>query len=347
VSLPTPIRLAVIGAGHLGRIHARLASSLAGARLVGVADVSERARAEVAAELEVPTVDDYRKLIGGIDAAILATPTSTHCPIGCELLEAGVPLFIEKPLASCVVEAEWLVQLAHDRGLVLQVGHVERFNPAFEAARAKLDDVKYVSAERLSEYPARGTDVGVVLDLMIHDLDIVQSVVSAPVRRVEALGVAVVGPHEDLATARLEFANGCIANLTASRVSYVSRRVMHLFTPAGHVALDFAARHGKSVSFNEALPDVYPARRESVSRHLSPQPLTVSESNAIAAEQREFVASVRGEGRPRVPGTAGLETIAVAERILDSIARHQWDGHDSGRIGPNAIPAELKRLSAA
>lgn len=336
----TPLRLAVIGAGHLGRIHARLARDLDGTELVGVADVSPRARADIIAEHGVPAVEDYHDLLGRIDAAIIATPTCTHCGIGSELLRAGVPLFIEKPLAPSLNEAEQLVQLAAKRGLVLQVGHVERFNPALEAAWPLLHDVKFITAERLSGYPARSTDVGVVLDLMIHDLDIAQAVVAAPVRRVDALGVAVVGPHEDIATARIEFENGCVANLTASRVSYVRRRLMHLFSPAGHVALDLAARQASAVALRRPPVPIGQGEGDVLAGYLSHEEVDVEERNAIAEEQREFVASVRGDAQPRVSGAAGRDAMALAERVLDSIARHQWDGHDLGRVGPHAVPSD-------
>jgi predicted dehydrogenase len=343
----TPLRLAVIGAGHLGRIHARLASSLEGAKLVAVADVSERARNEVAAETGTSAVADFRELVGHIDAAIIATPTSTHAAIGLELLEAGIPVLIEKPLTSNLAEADRLVRLAQSRNVVLQVGHVERFNPAFTAARPLLDGVRYISGERLSGYPARSTDIGVVLDLMIHDLDIVLSAVASSVRRVDALGAAVIGPREDLATARIEFANGCVANLTASRVSYVTRRAMQFYSPAGYVAIDFASRTATAVTLPEAQHGVGPREGDVMAEYLKRRELVAADCNQIADEQREFVASIRGGASPRVPGTAGRDAVALAERVLDSIARHQWDGHDRGRMGPHALPGNSLRRSAA
>jgi predicted dehydrogenase len=311
---------------------------------VAIADVADSARSAVAADVGVPGVRDYTTLIGTIDAAILATPTSTHCDIASVLLEAGVPLFVEKPLARTTEEADRLVRLAESRGLVLQVGHVERFNPALEAARPLLEDVKFISAERLSGYPARSLDVGVVLDLMIHDLDIVQTVASARVRRVDALGAAVVGPHEDVATARIEFENGCVANLTASRVSHEARRKMHFFAPTGHVAVDFAARRATASAFRGAAKA---GSADMLAATLPVADLDVGECNPIADEQREFVASVAGELRPRVPGQAGRDAIALAERVLHAIEAHEWDGHPRGRIGPHALPASAILRPAA
>jgi predicted dehydrogenase len=351
-----PLRLAVIGAGHLGRIHARLARSLEGAELVAVADTSKRAREEVAAEMGVRVVEDFHHLIGGIDAAIVATPTSTHGEVGCRLLDAGIPLFVEKPLAGSITVADELVRRAQSRGLVLQVGHVERFNPAFTAASPLLCDVRYISAERLSGYPARSTDVGVVLDLMIHDLDIAQSVAAAPVRGIDAYGAVVIGPHEDVATARLEFENGCIASLTASRVSYVSRRLMHLFTPAGYIAVDFASRESTAItlvgangSTSEAASVAGSGKGEAAggaasAGYLRRQDFHVAACNPIADEQAEFVASVSGTARPRVPGTAGRDAVALAERVLESMARQKWDGHELARIQPPSFPADSALL---
>jgi predicted dehydrogenase len=227
------------------------------------------------------------------------------------------------------------------------VGHVERFNPAFTAARPLLNDVKYISAERLSGHPARSTDIGVVLDLMIHDLDIVQSVVASTVRRIDALGAAPIGPHEDLATARIEFESGCVANLTASRVSYVARRAMQFFMPTGHVTLDFASRTATAVAFHAVRGDSGPCDADIMAAHLTRQVLDAGDSNQIAEEQREFVLSIRGQKSPRVPGTAGRDAIELAGRVLDSIARHEWDGHHRGRIGPHALPAGSILRSAA
>jgi predicted dehydrogenase len=214
------LRVGVVGAGHLGTIHARLVRTIDDVQLVGIADPDAAARERIAAEIETDVCADHRQLIGRIDAAILAAPTDHHYWIGMELAEAGIHLLVEKPLALTVAEADALVRATRSRNLILQVGHVERFNPAFTAAAARLQRPRFIDAVRASGYTGRSTDVGVVLDLMIHDIDLVLSLVPSEVVEVEAVGTAVLGPHEDLAHARLRFANGCLANLSASRVSY-------------------------------------------------------------------------------------------------------------------------------
>ncbi len=204
----TPLRVAVIGAGHLGRIHARIAAGLDDIELVAVADPVAACRDAAAAESKTESVADYRELIGEIDAAIVATPTNTHHTVGIELLSSGIPLLIEKPLANHTAAADDLVNLARKQGLVLQVGHVERFNPALAWAASEVHDPKYIEATRTSGYSFRSTDIGVVLDVMIHDLDIVLALAGSTVTNVEALGISVLGGHEDMATARLTFASG-------------------------------------------------------------------------------------------------------------------------------------------
>jgi len=213
------LRLAVIGAGRLGGFHAQKAAANPDVELVAVVDPVPAARNRVAAECHTRALADYRGLVGAIDAAIVAAPTRLHHRIGMDLAGEGVHLLVEKPLCSRLAEAEELVERAEKQGVVLQVGHVERFNPAFAAAAPYLVEPKYIEAVRASGFTFRSTDVGVVLDLMIHDIDLVLSLVGSPVQRVEAMGVSVLGGHEDAANARIQFASGCVATLSASRVS--------------------------------------------------------------------------------------------------------------------------------
>ncbi|MEK6235543.1 MAG: Gfo/Idh/MocA family oxidoreductase, partial [Planctomycetales bacterium] len=200
-----PLRMGVIGTGHLGKFHARILSQTPGVELVGVADASAEAAEKVAAEHGVEAFSDWESLAARVDAAVLAVPTTLHHQLGAPLLENGIHLLIEKPLAATSKDALALADLAEQRGLVLAVGHVERFNPAWTALQGQLSDPKYVEANRLSGYTFRSTDVGVVLDLMIHDLDLLLSLVGRPVREVEALGVSLFGKHEDAANARITF----------------------------------------------------------------------------------------------------------------------------------------------
>jgi predicted dehydrogenase len=346
-----PLRLAVIGAGHLGRIHARLAAAAPEIELVAVADPVEASRDSVAQEAKTQAVADYRTLIGQIDSAIVASPTSTHHAIGTELLNAGVPLLIEKPLATNATEAGDLATLARKKGLVLQVGHVERFNSALHAVSADVRDPKYIEATRTSGYTFRSTDIGVVLDMMIHDLDIVLSLANSTVEDVQALGVSVLGGHEDMATARLTFANGCVANLSASRVSFQQQRTMTVFTSRGHASINFATHEATIVKPREdvlrrefRVEQLSSSDRAYWKEHLFDQLLVRTQCNtqpvnAIQEEQRDFVESIRERRSPRVDGAAGYNAVAVAEMILERIAEHAWDGTSSGRRGPFAMPA--------
>jgi predicted dehydrogenase len=346
-----PLRVAVVGAGHLGRIHARLAAAQPEIELVAVADPVEAARDSVAQEAKTAAVADYRTLIGQIDAAIVASPTSTHHAIGIELLSGGVPLLIEKPLAPTATHAEDLAALARKKGLVLQVGHVERFNAALNAVAADVRDPKYIDATRTSGYTFRSTDIGVVLDVMIHDIDIVLSLAKSAVEDVQALGVSVLGGHEDMATARLTFASGCIAQLSASRVSFQQKRAMTVFTSRGSASINFATHEATVVRPREdvlrrefRVDRLSPNERSYWKEHLFDELLVHSRcdsppNNAIQEEQRDFVTAIREGRAPRVDGTAGCNAVAVAEMILERIEEHSWDGAPSGRRGPFAMPA--------
>jgi len=346
-----PLRVAVIGAGHLGRIHARIAAALDEIELVAVVDSAESARSSVAQEARTRGVADYRELIGEIEAAIVSTPTRTHHAIAMDLLAGGVPLLVEKPLAATAGEANDLVTLARKKGLVLQVGHVERFNPALTAVSADVRDPKFIDATRTSGYTFRSTDIGVVLDVMIHDLDIVLSLARSTVEEVQALGVSVLGGHEDLASARLRFASGCVAQLSASRVSFHQQRTMSIFTARGSASLNFATHEATVVKpRDEVLRREFRVERLSAEdrgywkEHLFDELLVRTEHqapavNAIQEEQRDFVAAVRTGRAPRVDGAAGRDAVAVAEMILERIEEHAWDGTSAGRQGPFAMPA--------
>ena len=340
------LRIAVIGIGHLGKIHARLLRGVERAELAGIVDPLEAARAAVAEELQVPSFVDHRALAGQIDAAIIATPTRFHHAVALELLERGIHVLIEKPITPSVADAQELVELAQRRSLVLQVGHVERFNPAFIAAQPHLADPKYIEVFRNAPYTCRSVDVGVVLDLMIHDLDLILAITGSEIISVEALGSAVIGPNEDWAQARLTFQNGCVANLTASRVSPVAQRSLAAHWQGGSANIDFAARKASVIShapMEKETIDVLKASPAEQARikerlfqdYLPLRELPVEESNAILEEQRDFVASIRDSRQPQVSGEDGLRALDAAERILASIAAHRWDGASSGRIGPH------------
>jgi predicted dehydrogenase len=335
----------------LGRIHARIAAALDEIELVAVVDPVEPARNSVALEAKTRAVDDYRKLIGGVDAAIVATPTASHHAIGMELLNCGLPLLIEKPLAPTTAQANELVAAARKKNVVLQVGHVERFNPALTAVAADVRDPKYIEATRTSGYTFRSTDIGVVLDVMIHDLDVVLSLTQSSVTDVQAIGISVLGGHEDLAAARLSFASGCVAQLSASRVSFQQRRTMSIFTSRGSASINFATHEATVVRPREdVLRREFRIERLSASEraywkeHLFDELLVRKQYelpavNAIQEEQRDFVRAIREGQAPRVDGAAGRDAVAVAELILERIEEHAWDGTPVGRHGPFAMPA--------
>jgi predicted dehydrogenase len=340
------IRVAVIGVGHLGQIHARLLRQVPGAELVGIVDPSEAARRAVGAELGMAAFADHSPLIGKIDAAIIATPSRLHHGVAIDLLRHGVHVFVEKPITLNVGDADELIKEASARRLILQVGHVERFNPAFVATAPHLTDAKYIDAVRSGPFTCRSTDIGVVLDLMIHDIDIVLSLVDDELVSVQALGAAVIGPNEDWAQARLTFAGGCVANLFASRVAWQAQRSMHILSGSGAAQIDFAARSAKLMRIGEPIQEGHldvnhlnPSARTHLKEHLFQEylPLTdlpVADSNPLLEEQREFVAAVRDEAEVRVSGTDGRRALDVAERVLATIAAHRWEGTATGAVGP-------------
>ena len=345
------LRIAVIGAGHLGRFHARLAAENPEFELVAVCDPQAEAGQHLAEEVGTRAVSDYTEITGQIDAAIVASPTFTHRDIGMELLSQGKSVLIEKPIAPTAAEAKDLVELADQRGVVLQIGHVERFNPAFTGVETKLRDPKFIEATRLSGYSFRSTDIGVVLDLMIHDLDLVLSLVRSPVVSVEALGISVLGDHEDIANARLHFANGCVAQLTASRVSYEMRRQMQVATTRAFASLDFSTGTTTLVEPREDILRRQLTAQELVnqgagywkdrlfSEVLCTNKIESPAINAIDEEQREFASAIRHGTPVRASGHEAFAAVTVAEQILVQIEEHAWDGHPAGRCGAFAMPA--------
>jgi predicted dehydrogenase len=347
------LRFGVIGAGRLGTIHTRLLRSIDDVHLVGVADPSLSARQRLADEFQVPTFEDHRKLAEGIDAAIIATTTEHHYWIGMELAEAGIHLLIEKPITSTVAEADALIRATASRNLVLQVGHVERFNPAFTAAAAQLRQPWYIEAVRASGYTCRSVDVGVVLDLMIHDIDLILSLVGSEVVDVDAIGMAVLGPHEDMAHAHLRFANGCIANINASRTSFQPQRTMQLFAEDVYAGIDFAAGSTKIVRPSSRVRDGQinvmslsaeekRLLQENLFTDVLPlETLQLEKRNAILDEQHDFVISIRTGQCPQVTGQHGRDALAVAERISQQIDQKQ-----SMVKKPSLVPAPQWELAA-
>ncbi len=345
-----PLKGAVVGAGHLGRIHAQKLAGMDGVSLVGVADPIESNREAVAQAHGVRAFSDHRQLGRGVDAAVVATPTRWHHAVALDLLNDGVHLLVEKPLAPTEAECAELVDTARRRALVLQVGHVERLNPALDAVLPFVRFPKYIEAVRRGGFTFRSTDIGAVLDLMIHDIDVILALVQSPLRRVEALGLSLLGRHEDVVNARLSFANGCIASLSASRVSHTAARTMNIWSRRGFAAVDFAARTATLIHPSETLlrreldveklsSDEKQRLKDSLlTEHLPVEKLAVEPCDAITAELLDFTDSIRTGRVPRVTGEQGRDAVAVAEQVLAAMAAHAWDGNADGPVGPLALP---------
>ncbi len=341
--------MAVVGVGRLGGFHAQKLARFPGVELVAVVDPVPSCRSRLAAQCGTQALADHRPLLGQIDAAVVAAPTQHHHTIASELLNWGVHLLVEKPLCATSAQADELVKAARRNGAVLQVGHVERFNPALTAALPHVAGPKYIEAVRAGGFTFRSTDIGVVLDLMIHDLDLVLCLVRSPVRKIEALGLSVLGGHEDVANARVEFECGCVAALSASRVSHEPARRVHIWSAGGFAAIDLAARKTTLIHPSEALlkreldvaalaADESQDKEKFLQAHLRREVTQFDACDALALELEDFVQSIRTQRAPRVTGEDGRDAVALAERILRKIHTHAWDDQPDGPVGPMALP---------
>lgn len=328
------LRMAVIGVGALGRHHARILAQLPEVKLVAVVDPNEGQGRKVAESAGTQWVADHRSLIDEIDAVTIAVPTGFHFAVATDFLENGIHTLVEKPLAADLTEATQLVRIAEQTGAILQVGHVERFNPAFQAAAKLCNQPKYIRTERLSPFSFRSTDIGVVHDMMIHDLDLVQALVASPVRRVEAFGMTLMGPYEDAVQARLTFENGCVADLSASRIHPTTRRATSIWTNSRCIHVDYATRevtsyspsvrllHGTSPVERARQPgvDIEKLKQEVFGSLIEVNQQSASSQDALTAELSEFVDCVRFGIHPTVTGAVALESLTIAERILGALA---------------------------
>jgi len=305
------LRIAVIGVGHLGKHHARILSALPGAELVAVVDTNRPRAEEIAAANGTHAAFDYRDVIGRVDAVTLAVPTELHHELALPLLAAGIHVLVEKPMARSTDAADAMIDAAADAGLVLAVGHTERFNPALVAARPFLTDPRFIEVHRLGTFPERSLDIDVVFDLMIHDLDVVLSIVNSDVASLEAVGVPVITNRVDIANVRLRFANSCIANLTASRISRERVRKIRFFQPSSYVSIDYAAQK---------------VERWSLEGGAGPAPsiqggeMPVSAVEPLQLELADFVDAIASRRAPRVTGEAGRRALALASEIADKMA---------------------------
>ncbi|MBU1871755.1 MAG: Gfo/Idh/MocA family oxidoreductase [Candidatus Omnitrophica bacterium] len=303
------IKVAVIGVGHLGSIHARIYRHMPEAKLVAISDINHSRLKEASRQLGVPGFADYKQLFGKIDAVSIATPTRLHYKVGRDCLREKISALIEKPFTSNLTQADELIKLAKKNKLTLQVGHIERFNSAFVATRKLIKNPRFIECHRLSPFPYRSLDVGVVLDLMIHDIDIVLGLVKSKIRKIDAVGINVLTPFEDIASARLEFSNGCVCNLTSSRISDDVMRKIRIFLADSYISLDYK---------NE---DAFVYKRNK--RGISKKPLPIEREPSLRKELADFLKCVKNKSKPIVCGEAARQALAVAIEINNKIWRRK------------------------
>jgi predicted dehydrogenase len=306
------IRAAVVGVGYLGRFHAQKYAQLPECSLVGVVDSEPAAATRVAAELQVPAFGDYRVLLGKVDAVSVVTPTPTHYDIARAFLESGAHVLVEKPITETTEQAERLIGTARQCGRVLQVGHLERFNPAILAAESLLTRPRFMECHRLAPFRERGTEVNVVLDLMIHDIDLVQMIVGSPVASLEAIGTPVFSSAIDIANARLRFDSGCVANVTASRVSLKTERKLRVFRDDAYLSIDLQQK-----ILTVIRKRVPPASEGQLPVEIQEQ--SFDQGDALLAEIGSFIAALRGERRVLVSGEDGLRALRTAIAITERV----------------------------
>jgi predicted dehydrogenase len=306
------IRAAVVGVGYLGRFHAQKYAALPEAELIGVADTDAAACARVAQELGVRGCGDYRELLGQVDAVSVVTPTAAHAPIATAFLEAGAHVLVEKPITVGVAEAEALIRRARERGRILQVGHLERFNPVVLGAEPYLRAPRFIECHRLAPFRERGTDVDVVLDLMIHDIDLLQSIVGSDIVALDAVGTPVFSRETDIANARIRFASGCVANATASRVSLKTERKLRIFQDDAYLSLDLQQKILTVIRKREM-----PAGEAQLPVSIDEQ--SFEQGDALLAEIQAFLRAVRGTGPVAVTGEDGLRALRTAIAITEAL----------------------------
>ena len=322
------LKIGLFGTGHLGKIHLQQWLEIAGVQVVGFYEPDDVQAATAIAAYQVPRYTNAAKLIAACDALDVVTSTTAHYEIAKQVLLAGKHLFIEKPLAQSVAEARELVALVAAAGVKCQVGHVERYNPAFLSLAARKVQPLFIEAHRLAQFNPRGTDVSVVLDLMIHDIDIVLHLVKSPVKRVSASGVGVVSETADITNARIEFENGCVANLTASRISLKKMRKMRLFQRDAYIGIDFLEKKTEVVQLKESdaavgMMDFPITLPDGDTKVISVQLPEVRDANAIRAELADFAQAILHNRPVQVSAQDGLAAMEVAYQVLEQVALHQ------------------------
>lgn len=330
-----PMRVAVVGAGRMGQHHARIYHELAQAELVAVVDLVPQRAADVAGPFGARPLTRLDELPDGIEAVSVAVPTVHHVAVAEALLARRIAVLVEKPLAASVAEGERLVRFAERSGCVLTVGHTERFNPVVRAIQRLAVTPRFIETSRISPFSFRSADIGVVADMMIHDIDIVLHLVRSPWRRVDAVGVNVLVPREDVANARVEFANGAVANLTASRLALKTERRIRVFAEQAYLSLDYQRKTGIAIT-KDANLDILEMARQGRFENLSEmqgvdfgklvkvEPLTVDDVEPLRAELEAFLESVRSGSAPAISAEEGLQAMRLADDIVAAIGRNAW-----------------------
>jgi predicted dehydrogenase len=305
------IKVAVVGVGHLGRHHARIYTEIDGAELVGVSDVDEKQGRKIAEKLGVAYFKDYRELLDKVDAVSIVTPTEYHHEIACEFLRKSVHTLVEKPITHQPSQAAEMIKLSEENSCVLQVGHVERFNGAVQKVREYIKEPRFIEVNRLSKFPERSLDIGVVLDLMIHDIDIILSFVDSPVKEIAAVGSPVLSGKEDIANCRLTFENGCVANVTASRISYKPERKFRVFQSDSYISLDY----GKQDFV------IYRKKKENITSPSDVERIVpkLEKTEPLKEELIDFLHTIKEEKEPTVSGYHGLTALKLALSITEQI----------------------------
>ena len=311
------LRTAVVGVGYLGRFHAQKYAQLEGSQLVAVADANAESAARVAQELNVEAVTDYRQLFDRVDAISIAVPTPLHHAIACEALERGIHVLVEKPIATTIAEARQMVETARRRGCILQVGHLERFNPAIVAAVQRMTAPRFVESHRLAPFKQRGTDVSVVLDLMIHDIDLIQELVGEPIESIDAVGAQVFSGEIDIVNARIRFRGGCVANTTASRVSMKQERKIRIFQDDAYMSIDMQQKILTVIRKKDAAPVESPAQ-------VSIEEESFDQGDALRDEIAAFLKAVRTRTEPVVTGEDGLRALETATKITELVHKSSF-----------------------
>ncbi len=310
-----PVRVGVVGVGYVGQHHARIYSELPGVELVGVVDIDDVRLQELGARHRVLLCRDYRDLLGRVDAVSVAVPTLLHYPIAKHFLELGVDVLVEKPIAYSLIQADELVEIAKGDDRIFQVGHIERFNGAVKALEAIVKGPGFIECHRLGPFAARNTDVDVVLDLMIHDIDIILNLIKSPITAVSAVGVPVISDQVDIANARLQFESGCVANLTASRVSVERVRRIRIFQRDTFISLDYSQQE---IAIYHRVLDEGSAASETTPKIVK-EDISIDKAEPLRVELESFIECVRSRKRPLVSGEEGRDALKVASQIVERL----------------------------